>query len=126
MSIHFERTVFIGKQCIEKRSLTIGEWIMGRTNTRRKQSKICTAIIIVSLLLLAVIVVVKSISLREQKAELKVQAAEISAQIEEAQDEHKKLEEKEEYMKTKKYVEEVARNQLGLVYPDEIVIRPKE
>ena len=98
---------------------------MGRTNTRRKQSKICTAIIIVSLLLLAVIVVVKSISLREQKAELKVQAAEISAQIEEAQDEHKKLEEKEEYM-TKKYVEEVARNQLGLVYPDEIVIRPKE
>ena len=60
------------------------------------------------------------------KAELKVQAAEISAQIEEAQDEHKKLEEKEEYMKTKKYVEEVARNQLGLVYPDEIVIRPKE
>lgn len=68
----------------------------------------------------------KSISLREQKAELKVQAAEISAQIEEAQDEHKKLEEKEEYMKTKKYVEEVARNQLGLVYPDEIVIRPKE
>ena len=26
----------------------------------------------------------------------------------------------------KKYVEEVARNQLGLVYPDEIVIRPKE
>ena len=98
MSIHFENTVFLGKQCIEKRSLTIGEWIMGRTNTRRKQSKICTAIIIVSLLLLAVIVVVKSISLREQKAELKVQAAEISAQIEEAQDEHKKLEEKEEYI----------------------------
>ena len=32
----------------------------------------------------------------------------------------------EMHMKTKKYVEEVARNQLGLVYPDEIVIRPKE
>ena len=39
MSMHFENTVFLGKQCIEKRSLTIGEWIMGRTNTRRKQSK---------------------------------------------------------------------------------------
>ena len=26
-------------------------------------------------------------------------------------------------MQTKKYVEEVARNQLGLVYPDETVIR---
>ena len=52
--------------------------------------------------------------------------AEITAQIEDAQNEHKKLEEKEDYMKTKKYVEDVARNQLGLVYPDEIVIRPEE
>ena len=61
-----------------------------------------------------------------KKAELQVQAAEITAQIEDAQNEHKKLEEKEDYMKTKKYVEDVARNQLGLVYPDEIVIRPEE
>ena len=35
-------------------------------------------------------------------------------------------EEKEEYMKTDEYVEDVARSQLGLVYPDEIVIKPKE
>ena len=38
----------------------------------------------------------------------------------------KELEEKEEYMKTDEYVEDVARSQLGLVYPDEIVIKPKE
>ena len=29
-------------------------------------------------------------------------------------------------MKTDEYVEDVARSQLGLVYPDEIVIKPKE
>ena len=85
-----------------------------------------TAIILITLLLLVVVVLVKSIQLREKKAELQVQAAEITAQIEDAQNEHKKLEEKEDYMKTKKYVEDVARNQLGLVYPDEIVIRPEE
>ena len=40
MSMHFENTVFLGKQCIEKRSLTIGEWIMGRTNTSQKRRSI--------------------------------------------------------------------------------------
>lgn len=100
--------------------------LMARGNVKRKQSKICTTIIIFSLLLLAVLVFVKSMSLMEQKEELLVQAAELTAQIEDAEEEYAELEEKEEYMKTKKYVEDVARNQLGLVYPDEIVIRPEE
>ena len=126
MSIHFERTVFIAEQVCSKRSRKQGKWTMGRSNTGRKQSKISTAIILITLLLLVVVVLVKSIQLREKKAELQVQAAEITAQIEDAQNEHKKLEEKEDYMKTKKDVEDVARNQLGLVYPDEIVIRPEE
>ena len=117
MSIHFERTVFIAEQVCSKRSRKQGKWTMGRSNTGRKQSKISTAIILITLLLLVVVVLVKSIQLREKRAELQVQAAEITAQIEDAQNEHKKLEEKEDYMKTKKYVEDVARNQLGLVYP---------
>jgi cell division protein DivIC len=57
---------------------------------------------------------------------LEVQAAELQEQIAAAEEEYEELESKEEYMKTKKYVEDVARNQLGLVYPDEIVIRPEE
>ena len=99
---------------------------MGRSNVRKKQSKICTSIIIFSIILLAASVFVKSMSLMEQKEELEVQAAELTSQIEDAREEYAELEEKEEYMKTKKYVEDVARNQLGLVYPDEIVIRPEE
>jgi cell division protein DivIC len=99
---------------------------MGRKNSKRKQSKLCTFVILVSLALLAGIVLCKSVSLREQKNDLAVQAAELQEQIAEADEEYQELEEREEYMKTKKYVEEVARNQLGLVYPDEIVIRPEE
>ena len=34
--------------------------------------------------------------------------------------------EKELYMQTKDYIEDEAKNKLGLVYPDEIVIKPKE
>ena len=29
-------------------------------------------------------------------------------------------------MKTKQYIEDVAKDKLGLVYPDEIVIKPSE
>jgi cell division protein DivIC len=68
----------------------------------------------------------KSVSLREQKQDLSVQADELREQIATAEEEYAELEDKEEYMKTKKYVEDVARNQLGLVYPDEIVIRPED
>ena len=32
----------------------------------------------------------------------------------------------EEYMKTDEYVEKIARDKLGLVYPDEILIKPEE
>ncbi len=99
---------------------------MGRSNVKKKQSKLCTAIIIFSVMLLGSVVLVKSMSLMEQKEELEVQASELTEQIDDAKAEYAELEEKEEYMKTKKYVEDVARNQLGLVYPDEIVIRPEE
>jgi len=33
---------------------------------------------------------------------------------------------REQYMQTKQYIEDVAKDKLGLVYPDEIVIRPNE
>ena len=54
MSIHFERTVFIAEQVCSKRSRKQGKWTMGRSNTGRKQSKISTAIILITLLLLGV------------------------------------------------------------------------
>ncbi len=126
MSIHREQPVFLGKKELFRKCRKQGNGQMGRTYTKKKQSKICTVVILVSLLLLGTVVLIRSLSLREQKAELAVQAAELTEQIEEAKDAYAELEEKEEYMKTKKYVEEVARNQLGLVYPDEIVIRPEE
>ena len=31
----------------------------------------------------------------------------------------------EEYMKTDEYIEKVARDKLGLIYPDEILIKPE-
>ena len=36
------------------------------------------------------------------------------------------LEERRAYMQTVRYIEEIAREKLGLVYKDEIIFRPKE
>lgn len=100
---------------------------MSRRNKKnRKHSKICTGIIIVCILLLAGIVLYTSADLREKREVLEAQAAELEIQIENAKAEYEALEAQEEYMQTKKFVEDVARNQLGLVYPDEIVIRPEQ
>ena len=39
---------------------------------------------------------------------------------------YQKQEEQGKYVQTKKYVEEVAKERLGLVYPDEILFKAKE
>ncbi len=46
-------------------------------------------------------------------------------QIEDAEKTSEELETREQYMQTKKYVEDVAKDKIGLVYPDEIVIKPE-
>lgn len=83
-------------------------------------------VIVGCLVVLAVAVYFKGRDLNNQKASLQVQAAELNEQLEDAKEEYKALEERQKYMETDEYVEDVARSQLGLVYPDEIVIKPEE
>ncbi len=56
--------------------------------------------------------------LDEQKA--------LNERYEEAQTELERLEHKNEYMNTEKYVENAAREKLGLAYKDELVITPED
>ena len=115
-------------------TIMIGEFLMnnnvGRQSNKKKNNKITTRmgmiIVIGCLALLAVVVIYKAQDLKSQKQNLQVQAAELQNQLEEAKQDYKKLEEREKYMKTDEYVEDVARSQLGLVYPDEIVVKPEE
>lgn len=101
----------------------------GRTrskNNKKISSRMGVITVICCLVLLAIVVFYKAKSLETQKQDLQVQAAELQEQLDDAKQRHKELEQKEEYMKTDDYVESVARSQLGLVYPDEIVIKPEE
>lgn len=64
---------------------------------------------------------------------LKAQSKKYSAQIQELKKEQKKLKDREaelkdyeSYVKSQEYMEEVAREKLGLVYPNEIIFEPDE
>ena len=65
-------------------------------------------------------------SLYRQSKELEITQSQLQAQLESEQVRAEELIEKEKYMKTKKFIEDEAKNKLGLVNKDEIVIKPKE
>ena len=72
------------------------------------------------------VVLYKAQSLKAQKESLQVQAAELQEQLDSAKEDYKKLEEREKYMQTDEYAEQVAKDKLGLVYEDEIIFKPEE
>lgn len=67
----------------------------------------------------------RTAGLKKQSAELAEKQESLEKQIDSEKQRTKELEELEKYMKTKKFVEEIAKEKLGLVYPDEILIEPE-
>lgn len=66
-----------------------------------------------------------SISLYKQNREYIVMEEELNKQLAEEEDRSREIEEYKEYVTTDEYVEQVAREKLGLVYPDEIILVPE-
>lgn len=67
------------------------------------------------------VIIIKSISLENKRDEYSKRIEVLEQQIAEQEQRTLDLEEYEKYTKTVKYVEEVAKDKLGLVYEDEIV-----
>ena len=95
-----------------------------KRRTSRRQSRLGILFIIIVVIVVVTITMVRSSNLRAKSERLAVTERQLEQQIEDAKKETKALEEKEAYMQTKKYIEDEAKDKLGLVYPDEIVIEP--
>lgn len=87
------------------------------------QHKISVLSISGVILLLAVVLSVGSVSLREKNAAYKAQEAELETQIEEENVRADEIDVLEEYVGTDEYVEDVAKEKLGLVNPNEILFQ---
>ncbi len=82
------------------------------------------AVSIVILLLVAV-VTASGMSLRAKEKSYQAQAAELNEQIEQEKERASQIDELAEYVGTDEYVEEVAKDKLGLVNPNEIIFKAK-
>ena len=75
---------------------------------------------------LAVIVTVKGASLKDKELEYQIREENLTALRDKELERSKELEEYRIYVQTKQYIEEVAKQKLGLVNPDEILLKPKK
>lgn len=100
---------------------------MSRRKVRKKQqSRFMLFLAMMIMVMVVAACTFRSIELSKRSRELRVTEASLESQLTEANLRAEQLKEKEMYMQTKKYIEDEAKKKLGLVYPDEIVIKPKE
>ena len=91
-----------------------------------RQSRKGLLLAFVVVIIIVVATGIKSYSLKHKNKELQITETHLELQLEEANNKADELVEREKYMKTKKYIEDEAKNKLGLVNKDEILIKPKE
>lgn len=82
--------------------------------------------IVVAVIFVCLFSVVRVTDLYAKSRELTETEYTLQQKVEEAEQEKERLLAQEQYMKTNQYIEDVAKDKLNLVYPDEIVIKPSE
>ena len=101
----------------------------GRGKTRRKKrdrwgNRMAIMGITLVVASLAVVVNLKSTSMRKKELEYQIREETLEKQKAEEENRARELEEYRVYVQTKQYIEESAKQKLGLVNPDEILLKP--
>lgn len=90
---------------------------------RKKSNRLIGAIICVLVVAICFVFFVRSRELKEQNADTNQQIEALQNEIAEEEERTKRLEEYAKYVNTKQYVEEMAREKLGLIYPGELIFK---
>lgn len=103
----------------------------GKHRARKDRSRHDKAVNRMTLLGITLVVVslaaainLRGTSLKAKDLEYQVKEANLIRQVEEEQDRSEELEERRVFVQTKQYIEQVAKEKLGLVNPDEILLKP--
>ena len=94
-----------------------------RNRGRVSQHKISVLGVSGVIVMLIVVLSVASISLHEKNQNYKEQEAKLEAQLEEQKARSEEIDELEEYVGTDEYIEDVAKEKLGLINPNEILFK---
>lgn len=90
---------------------------------KRKQNTFAMVLVTLVLLMLLVVVNVRKGELKEKQAAYAVKQAELQEKITQEEERAEDIKEYEKYTQTQKYIEDMAKEKLGLVYEDEIVFK---
>ena len=90
---------------------------------KKRQNKFGMFLVSIVVIMLMVVVAVKSVELREKKAFYAQKEQTLLEQIEAETKRSPEIDEYEKYTQTKKYIEDVAKDRLGLVYEGEIIFK---
>lgn len=97
---------------------------MARTRHKKRIGRFTVFGILVLCIVLCSTLTYKQSILKAQEKEYTKQLAQLKEEKKETDKKYKELEEYEEYVKTDEFIEEIAREKLGLVYEDEIIFEP--
>ena len=93
---------------------------------RKRQNRLGMFLVTLVVLMLLVVVSINSVGLRQKKESYLEREQALQEQIDAEEERSEQIEEYRKYTQTKKYVEEVAKDKLGLVNPGEIIYKPEE
>lgn len=93
---------------------------------RRHQNRFSMFLVSLVVVMILVVVAVKSVELNQKNADYQAKIQNLNEQIQEEEARSAEIEEYQKYTQTKKYVEEVAKEKLGLVYEGEVIFKEEE
>lgn len=93
---------------------------------KRRQNRLAMLLVTTVVLMMMLVVTVKSVELREKRAVYREREEALLQEIELEESRAAEIEEYGKYTQTKKFVEEVAKEKLGLVYDGEIIFKDEK
>lgn len=93
---------------------------------KNKQMDQRTKIVFFFVMVFVIAMSVSYLGLYRQSRELKKEEKQVEADIRDAKKEKKELKDKKEYVKTKEFIEKMATEKFGLLYPGEYLLKADE
>ena len=93
---------------------------------KKRQNRLGMFLVTIVVLMLLIVVSINSVGLRQKKESYLEREQALQEQIDAEEERSEQIEEYRKYTQTKKYVEEVAKEKLGLVNEGEIIYKPEE
>ena len=90
---------------------------------KKRQNRFGMLLVSMVVIMLMVVVAIKSIELREKKARYAQKEQTLIEQIEAETKRSEEIDQYEKYTQTMKYIEDVAKDRLGIVYEGEIIFK---